>query len=856
MRVAMISGVFPKVSETFVLRHITDLCARGHDVDVYSDYRPRGDEFPAHDPLATEMRDRAIYMDVPSLWSGRRLLSAPLRLARAARLAPHLTVSTLNPAEYGWQALSLSQMNRLYAMARGQRHYDVIHAHFGMIGDRFRFTSALWDAPLAVSFHGFDYSEWPLTHGEDCYRRLFQIAARIVVNSENTRHRVELLGCPPEKIIRITPYWDMAGFPYRPHTWREGEPFRALSVARLIDIKGIDDGIRAVALARQAHPEIAMRYDIIGAGPLRAELEALIHRLDLDTVVTLHGAQNSATVRRMMASAHAFMLPSRKTATGAEEGFGVTLLEAQSAGLPVITTQHGAFPEVVAHGETGFLAPERAPDALARYLIEVIEKPELARQMGAAGRKRVEERFNPADITKEYETLYHQMVDARGMNTGNAPATSALTPDPESLRPYEGQVGGARRNAPLHIALLSRSIFAHHFGGMETHGESLRRALVAAGHRVTTLTTTLPQGPTITHDEWGPIYFIAGGKPGAYSRGWHDALVQKLLDLHDRDPFDIIASQSAAAFPYLAIRGKLPARQRIPTVVMTHGSVLAALPAHLKELRHHPAQILLKRLPEDLFTWENFRYGLPRADYITVLSHTDGAELRRWFSIAPNHISVISNGVDTVAFSPSDAVRSSVRARLGLADSEIAIAILASLEPRKGQHVMLDALDTPLLREAHKRRPIRLVLIGDGPSREALRSRAERLGLTDRVLYVGAVAHEKAPAMLNGMDIVALPSTAEGMPLALLEAMACGRAVVASRVGAIGSVIADGITGLLVPPAAPLALARAIDALINDLDYAAALGARARQEVAPRYDEALAMKRYEEVFKRIAAQAV
>ena len=856
MRVAMISGVFPKVSETFVLRHITDLRARGHTVDIYSDYRPRGDEFPANDALAVEMRARTIYMDVPSLWSGRRLLSAPLRLTRCASVTPQLTAASLNPAEYGWQALSLSQMNRLYTFAREQRRYDIIHAHFGMVGDRFRFVSALWDAPLAVSFHGFDYSEWPLTHGEDCYRRLFQIAARIVVNSENTRRRVEALGCPPEKIVRITPYWDMSGFPYSPQERLPGEPFRALSVARLIDIKGIDDGIQAIALAHRAHPEIEIHYDIVGAGPLRAKLETLIHRLGLDAVVNLHGAQNSATVSQMMTGANAFLLPSRKTATGAEEGFGVTLLEAQSSGLPVIATQHGAFPEVVAHGETGFLAPERSPDLLARYLCELIEKPELARQMGAMGRERVAERFAPTGITDQYETLYQRMIDERQPNTGSAPAGSATARGGDSARPREEQAAIAQRGDSLHIALLSRSIFAHHFGGMETHGESLRRALVASGHRVTTLTTALPQGPTVTHDTWGAIYFLAGGKPGAYSREWHQALVRKLLDLHEQDPFDIIASQSAAAFPYLAIRERLPRQRRIPTVVMSHGAVLAALPGHLKELPHHPAQILLRRLPEDILIWENFHRNLPRADYVTVLSQADGAGMRQGFSIAPDRITVIPNGVDTRSFIPSSAARSSVRARLGLADDEVAIAILASLEPRKGQHIMLDALASPLLRTAHTRRPIRLVLIGDGPSRETLRSRAKRLGLADRVIFIGAIHHEDVPAMLNGMDIMALPSIAEGMPLALLEAMACGRAVIASRVGAIESVITDGVNGLLVPPAASLALARGIEKLISDPDYATLLGVRARQEIAPHYDEALTMKRYEEVFRRVANQTV
>jgi colanic acid/amylovoran/stewartan biosynthesis glycosyltransferase WcaL/AmsK/CpsK len=861
MRIALISGVFPKVSETFVMRHAADLLDHGHEVDIFSDYRPRENEFPASDPLAEELRDRTIYMDVPSLRGGQRLLSAPRRLARCARVAPRLAAASLSPSEYGLRALSLSQMNRLYTLAREPRSYDVIHAHFGMVGDRFRFASALWNTPLAVSFHGFDYSVWPLTHGKDCYRRLFEVAAHIVVNSENTRRRVEMLSCPPEKIVKIYPHWDMAGFPYRPHDHTAGQPFRVLTVARLVDIKGVDDGLRAVALARRAHSDI--RYDIVGEGPLRAELETLIHSLGLGDSVTLHGAQPHRAVSRMMASAHAFLLTSRTAGSGDEEGLGIALLEAQAAGLPVIATQHGAFPEVVAHGETGLLAPERSPETLARYLTELIEKPELRRQMGAAGRRRVEDRFAPATITERYETLYQEMLDERhasiragiGTRLSAAPAASEA-PSPSASRQLQDErSSGSQRQGPLHIALLSRSVEAHHVGGMETHGESLRRALVAAGHRVTTLTTALPQGPATVHDACGPIHFLAGGRPGAYSRAWHRALVRTLLELHERDPFDIVASQSAAAFPYLALRERLPARQRIPTVVMSHGGVLAALPGHLEDLRRHPAQILLKRLPKDALLWESFRQGLPRADHITVLSHTDEAEIRRWFSIDADHITVIPNGVNVDVFTPSDTVGASVRARLGLADGEIAIAVLASLEPRKGQHVMLDALASAPLREAHARRPIRLVLIGDGPSREALRSRAERLGLADRVLFANAIPHEDTPTMLNGMDIVALPSTAEGMPLALLEAMACGRAVVASRVGAIGSVITDGVTGLLVPPGDALALAGAIERLVNDPAYRARLGARARERVALRYDEALSMACYEKVFRQVAVRA-
>ncbi|HEU0025545.1 MAG TPA: glycosyltransferase family 4 protein [Ktedonobacterales bacterium] len=405
----------------------------------------------------------------------------------------------------------------------------------------------------------------------------------------------------------------------------------------------------------------------------------------------------------------------------------------------------------------------------------------------------------------------------------------------------------------LHIALLSRSVIAHHLGGMETHGEALRRWLVNAGHRVTTITTPLPEGPAIIEDTWGVTRYLAGGRPGAYSRAWGALLVEDLLAIHGRDPLDVIASQSAAAFPYLARRAHLPPQLCIPTVVMSHGTIATALPAHAREVWRHPAHTLLKRLPEDLRIWWNDHQHIPLADHITVLSEADMAAICLMFRISGDRVSVIPNGVDTATFMPSDAMRARARARLSLADGDIAVAIVARLEPRKGQHVTLNALTHPLLRDAE--RPVKLVLIGDGPSRDALRRQAERLGLAGRVLFVGAVPHGEVATWLNGMDIVALSSLDEAMPLSLLEAMACGRAVVATRVGAVERVMHDGVTGLLVPPNDPIALAQAVDRLARDPGFAQALGARARADAVTHRDASQTMRRYEEALRRVAARA-
>jgi len=410
MRIAVIAGEFPKVSETFVLHHINGLIQRGHDVDVYAEYRPRGSDFARNDAMAASLLGRTSYIDIPSLKTGKRLLTAPYRIVFCSCAAPRLALTTLNPSQFGRNALNLSELNRLYKLARVHRKYDVVHAHFGMVGDRFRFVSALWKAPLVVNFHGYDVSVWPHENGRDCYTRLFEVASAVVVNSENTRRRVIALGCPPQKTDKIYPAWDMANFPYSVRQRGEGQQFRVLTVARLVEVKGVEDAVSAIALVRKTHPNV--RYDIIGDGPLRSRLEMLIATLGLEEAVTLHGAQPRDYVRLMMDDAHAFLSPSVTTSIGAQEGLGVALLEAQASGLPVVATEHGAFPEVVSHGETGFLAPEHSPEQLAKWLGYLIENPQVATQMGRAAREHVERNFAPEQINTQYIELYERVINS------------------------------------------------------------------------------------------------------------------------------------------------------------------------------------------------------------------------------------------------------------------------------------------------------------------------------------------------------------------------------------------------------------------------------------------------------------
>jgi colanic acid/amylovoran biosynthesis glycosyltransferase len=261
---------------------------------------------------------------------------------------------------------------------------------------------------LVVTFHGYDFSTVPRVEGPDVYHNLFRDAGTVTVNCEYARERVRELGCPAERIQTLRMGVDLNEFAFQKHPRVVTDPVRVLTVARLVEKKGIEFAIRAIAHLREKHPGI--RYDIIGDGPLRASLEKLVAELRLDEIVRFHGTASNQVVREKMKQAHIFLLSSVTAQNGDQEGTPVSLIEAQACGLPVISTRHSGIPEVVLDGESGFLVAERDAEALADKLSLLIENPRLCDQFGACGRKHVEAQFDVHRLNTELVRIYEQTV--------------------------------------------------------------------------------------------------------------------------------------------------------------------------------------------------------------------------------------------------------------------------------------------------------------------------------------------------------------------------------------------------------------------------------------------------------------
>jgi glycosyltransferase involved in cell wall biosynthesis len=192
-------------------------------------------------------------------------------------------------------------------------------------------------------------------------------------------------------------------------------------------------------------------------------------------------------------------------------------------------------------------------------------------------------------------------------------------------------------------------------------------------------------------------------------------------------------------------------------------------------------------------------------------------------------IVVIPNGRDLGQFAPGRH-RDAVRKELGIDRHVPVVAMVGRLEAQKGHVYLLDAWP----RVVAEYPDARLVLVGEGSLQDALVGQARRLGVADTVLFTGF--RSDVPRILDAIDVLALPSLHEGMPLTVIEAAATGRPVVATAVDGTPEVVRDGETGLLVPPADPPALTRALVAMLGDPERAAQMGREALRWARERFD--------------------
>lgn len=407
MKIAFIVDVFPNLSsDTFILNQITGLLDRGCEVDIYAKFSLSPSRLQP-DVIKYNLLDRTFYFANGKPGSMlQRAVKAPALIIQNFHKNPAAVLKSLNVFSFGKEALSLSLLY-LISSFLDKGPYDIIHCHFGPNGSRGVLLKALgvFKGKVITTFHGYDI-RLGLEEGPDIYRRLFREGDLFLSICDYNYKKLVSFGLDKNKIIRHPVGIDLNKFPFK---WRSDKfpgmkPVKVLTVARLVRVKALENGIKAIHRVIQERPTLDLEYNIVGDGFLTEELNQLIHDLGLDGIVHLLGPKNGDEVMEIMKDSHIFILPSKV------EALPVSLMEAQAVGLPVIATAVGSVEDVIVNGKSGYCVPAMDIDALADKLSFLILHPEKWPVMGKIGRKHVEDNFDVNKLNDRLVDLFTKMV--------------------------------------------------------------------------------------------------------------------------------------------------------------------------------------------------------------------------------------------------------------------------------------------------------------------------------------------------------------------------------------------------------------------------------------------------------------
>lgn len=211
---------------------------------------------------------------------------------------------------------------------------------------------------------------------------------------------------------------------------------------------------------------------------------------------------------------------------------------------------------------------------------------------------------------------------------------------------------------------------------------------------------------------------------------------------------------------------------------------------------------------------------------------------------APEKVSTIYNGVDLASWPVSKLERQQKRLELRLGAGELLFGAIGRLDQQKGQSYLIEAMA-----RLNRHVAARCVVIGAGPRRAALEALVHKHHLEQSVILLGE--RDDVPAWLSSLDVFVLPSLWEGLPNALLEAMALGLPVIASAVDGVPEVVEDGKTGLLVSPRDPAALAQKLSALASDPALRQRLGEGAKALIAEKFTLIRMIESYQKAYRDV-----
>ncbi|MBI5625526.1 MAG: glycosyltransferase family 4 protein [Elusimicrobia bacterium] len=582
--------------------------------------------------------------------------------------------------------------------------------------------------------------------------------------------------------------------------------------------------VDAVAeLKREQGDRIAgLRILLVGEGPDTEPIRRRVSKAGVGEHFVFAGFR--ADAMEVLSASEGLVLPSIFW-KGVSEDMPYCILEAMALSKPVIASALSGITETVVHEETGLLVPPSDVPALADALLRMYRDADFRVRAGKRGCERFFDLFETSQTTRRYRQLYTEIVGPR------APAK------PRALIYADCPVFGGADVLTVHMLQDQRFLdefdlsYVYRFNRRFHAGLKQRLKAAVPVTEVRFIERHELLETMERHVTFPPLRYAFK----ALFRAADYALL----------PFEVLVLWSVF-------------RAHRPDLVHVNnggypgalGCRAAALAARLAGARrvvfgvNNLARPL--RLPWEAAEAVIDRLVLASTDiFVTASLGARDALARRGFP--KRIIEAYPNGV---AEPGSVRPAAEVRAELGLADGEVAFAMIAYFEPRKGHLVLVEAARRMALAKPELVGKLRFVLVADGPELPAVKRAVGSYGLERQFSFLGY--RSDALDILNACDALILPSiAAEDMPISILEAMALAKPVVASQLAGIAEEIDDGRTGLLVPPADALGLAAAVDRLASDAGLREELGRAAKERFLTLFEIGRSAERYFALYERL-----
>ena len=627
-----------------------------------------------------------------------------------------------------------------------------------------------------------------------------------------------------------------------------------LSVGRLVSTKGYGTLITAYGLLKERG--LAFRAVVVGQGPLKGALERQIRGLGLQGRVDLLPAMGQEELRALYSQARAFVLPSEVAPNGDRDGIPNVILEASAMGLPVVSTDISGIPEAVQDRATGRLIEPGNAEALADVLQEFIEDPGYASSLGAAARRFVEQTFDARMHMASLVAVMRQLVSNKrqatsnkqpgwdkGQGTGDkseavvdgTDGTDGIdgTDDfASSFQPQASDQGKpveplppppAPRPAPLRVMYV---IWSLGLGGAEQVVIRLAKGLDRSRFEPLIVCLNDP-GPFADEAREQDIEVIALDKRGPFDLG----VVGKLTRLMRDRKVSVVHTHLWGA----NLWGRIAAnRVGIPVVATEHNMDVWKRRRHFaldRVLAPRTAQLVAVSDQVRRFYEER---GVGRGAWVVIYNGVQLINIgRREAGSLKLEAGTNASGKSAIR-NPQSAIR--------IGDGPV-VGWIGRLVPAKRPVDFITAVA-----DARKEIPeLRGLVIGDGPERGAVEAAIRQLGLEESVTLAGM--RQDVPDMLARLSALVFTSEREGLSMAMLEAMAAGVPVIATRVGGTPELIEDNVTGLLVDPGNPGASAARIVELIRDSQKRVAIADAARQRLVERFSLERMVERHQALYQ-------